>query len=409
MSHSTLLTFDEAKTRLFNTLFTTPLTETIPLSECTNRVVAEDIFSPHPVPSFANSAMDGFAVRLTDLAAGQSLPIAGIILAGDTAPSLWPTQSCFKIMTGAPLPDGTDAVVMLEHTEQKDSHIYFKKPVIYKQNIRFPGEDIAQNEIIATKGQRLTIPLLSQLSTLGIAEVSVFKRIRVALFSTGNELLSLGSAPKPGKIYDSNRLTLILLLQQLGCDIIDLGIIEDNERKITKTLQEAALNADIIITSGGVSVGDADYIKSAVTALGEIDFWKIAIKPGKPFAYGRINTAIFCGLPGNPLSAFTVFYHLIQPLILHASGQCNSMSSFPAFQVRSLSPLHKKIGRMDFHRGRLITNSQGELCVESTGSQHSHLTRSLIQANCFIILEANRSNVAPGEFVTVEPFNHLIA
>lgn len=404
-----LLTFEEAKVALLTIIPEPhPAIETIPLLESLHRIAAKDIFSPFPIPSFKNSAMDGFAIRLKDTADGSPLPVAGTLLAGHSSNQYWPPKSCFKIMTGAEVPQEADAVVMLEDAEQKAEGIYFHKYISPQQHIRMIGEDISHNQKIISQGQRLTIPLLSQLSTLGVADITVFKRLKIALFSTGDELLTLDEAPLPGKIYDTNRITLRLLLQQLGCDVLDLGIIQDNTQKITRTLENAAQNSDLIITSGGVSVGDADYIRTVLEKLGTIHFWKIAIKPGKPFAYGEINKTLFCALPGNPISAFTTFYHLVQPLILHLMGQSISSGDLPQFKVRSLNKLYKKIGRVDFQRGRLLANEQGELYVESTGQQQSHLTRSFSSANCFIILELSRSDVEPGDWVTVQPFNHIV-
>lgn len=402
-----LLSFKDAKTRLMTIPAKSIGTESIPLAAALNRIVAKDIFAPTDVPAFANSAMDGFAVRIKEVARYKSLTLAGTIFAGQTPPNHWPAGSCFKIMTGAMLPVEADAVVMYEETEEKNGQVYFPNPVNVSQNIRFPGEDVRKGSKIISKGQTLTIPLLTQLSTLGVPSVEAVNPVRVALFSTGNELISAGTPLQSGKIYDSNRLMLTLLLQQLGCQIIDLGIAKDNKEAIKTLLWQAADNADLILTSGGVSIGDADYTYSALTETGKIYLWKIAMKPGKPFACGHIGSALFCGLPGNPVSAFTVFYQLVQPLILRLSGQNEEhRRQLPTFKVRTLHKLHKRPGRLDFQRGRLVTTPTGELCVESTGSQDSHLLHSLSTANCFIILAPEQTTVKAGEWVIVEPFNN---
>lgn len=402
-----LLSFDAAKMRLMTTPLKALGTEWLTLDTALNRIAAQDICAPIDVPQFTNAAMDGFAIRLQDLTKYESLRIEATILAGQTAPKHWTPGSCFKIMTGAMLPEQADAVVMREQATEQNGHVYFAKKPQRHQNIRFSGEDVRQGSPILSQGQCLTLPLLTQLSTLGIAQVEVVKPVRVALLSTGNELAPLGTALAPGQIYDSNRLMLKLLLQRLGCQVIDLGIAQDNKASIKALLEKAAQTADIIITSGGVSVGDADHTYTAVMESGQIHFWKIAMKPGKPFAYGQIGSALFCGLPGNPVSAFTVFYQLVQPLIVRLAGQKQpSWCQLPSAKVRTLHKLHKTAGRLDFQRGRLVRLPSGEFGVESTGSQGSHLMHSLTVANCFIILTAEQTEVEAGELVTVEPFNY---
>ena len=406
-----LLTFEQAKKALLEaaSLNHQPSTEKVTLLAALDRVTAEPVISPINVPSFNNSAMDGYAVRLSDINQSKLLPLATTIFAGDDISNLnWPIGTCLRIMTGAPVPDEADAVVMQEQTESTVAGIKFPYEIKSGSNIRYIGEDSKQGSVVIDKGTRLTIATLSNLATLGIAELTVFSKLKVAIFSTGDELSDIGNPlTNNSAIYDSNRFTLKLLLTQLNCQIIDLGIIADDPNLIKQSLETASKLADLVITSGGVSVGDADYTKTALAELGEINFWKIAIKPGKPFAFGKIGDALFCGLPGNPVSTLVTFYQLVQPLIVALSGQ-NLINDTLSFKVKTATNLKKSVGRLDFQRGRLQINSDGELEVVLTGQQGSHLTQSFNHANCFIVLEQDRGNVAQGELVTVELFNSLL-
>ncbi|OCG27006.1 molybdopterin molybdotransferase [Gilliamella sp. wkB108] len=407
-----LLTFEQAKQKILQEALTAkPLArEKVSLHDALKRISAEPIISPINVPGFNNSAMDGYAVRLSDIPTSKVLPQAGTVLAGDDISDLnWPNGTCLRIMTGAPVPAEADAVVMQEETEKTPAGILFLNDIKMGNNIRRVGEDVKKDSVVFPQGKQLTIPTLSTLATLGISELVVFKKLRVALFSTGNELTPIGQPiANSGAIYDSNRFTLILLLTQLNCEIIDLGIIPDDPMKIKQALETAASQADLIITSGGVSVGDADYTKTALEELGEINFWKIAMKPGKPFAFGKIGHALFCGLPGNPVSTLVTFYQLVQPLILALSTH-NQATLIPlSFKVKTATPLKKSIGRLDFQRGILQTDINGELEVATTGKQGSHITQSFNYANCFIVLEQHRGDIKKGELVTVEPFNALL-
>ena len=406
-----LLTFEQAKQNILqaSSTATLPEHETVSLTEALDRITAAPIISPINVPRFDNSAMDGYAVRLADIEQSRTLPVANAVFAGDDISNLnWPIGSCLRIMTGAPVPDGADAVVMQEHTQATEQSVTFLKEIKAGDNIRRIGEDVKKDAITVAKGQRLSIPTLSTLATLGIHQVSVYRRLKVAIFSTGNELTSIDKPlPNNSAIYDSNGFTLKLLLTKLNCQIVDLGIIPDNPNLIKQALITASKQADLIITSGGVSVGDADYTKTALEALGEINFWKIAMKPGKPFAFGKIGNALFCGLPGNPVSTMVTFYQLVQPLISILSGQ-EPLTMDLTFQVRTATDLKKSVGRMDFQRGILQVNANGELEVMSTGQQGSHITQTFNKANCFILLEQERDKVTKGEFVTVSLFSALL-
>ncbi|OKP04798.1 molybdopterin molybdotransferase MoeA [Xenorhabdus eapokensis] len=409
---SDLISLDQALEKLLThtiPLTATPLitTETISLTESTGRITATDIISPINVPSFDNSAMDGYAIRLADLSENQTLPMAGKALAGMPFQQEWPAGSCIRIMTGAPIPAGADAVVMQEQTEVTETGIRFTHPVKPKQNIRSIGEDIHQNTVVLAKGIKLSTAQLPLIASLGIATVDVVRKLKVAIFSTGDELQAIGEPLQAGQIYDTNRFAIRLMLEKMGCDIIDLGVIRDDPDALRQAFIEADKRADLVISSGGVSVGEADYTKQILEEAGKISFWKLAIKPGKPFAFGKLENAWFCGLPGNPVSAVLTFYQLVQPLIAHLSG-------FTAWQppmrltAKTTTPLKKSPGRLDFQRGIASLNEYGELEVQTTGHQGSHIFSSYSLGNCFIVLERERGHVAAGETVQIEFFNYLL-
>ena len=304
------------------------------------------------------------------------------------------------------IPPGCDAVVMQEETEQSDAGVLFTGEVRAGQNIRRAGEDITQGATVYAPGTTLTVAELPVLASLGIPEVEVVRKVRVALFSTGDELQLPGQPLGDGQIYDTNRLAVHVMLEQLGCKVINLGIIPDDPTRLREAFIAADQQADVVISSGGVSVGEADYTKALLEELGEIAFWKLAIKPGKPFAFGKLSNAWFCGLPGNPVSAALTFYQLVQPLLARLSGKHGSALP-PRLRVRAASRLKKAPGRLDFQRGIVERDAEGNLQVRTTGHQGSHIFSSFSQGNCFIVLERERGSVEPGEWVEIEPFNHL--
>lgn len=400
-----LLPLDKALQGMLEQLGCRCETEQLPLPQALDRILAEEISSPLSVPPFDNAAMDGYAVRLADLAAGAPLPVAGKAFAGQPYEGEWPAGHCIRIMTGAPVPAGTEAVVMQEETQEGGNGITFLTTPFPGQNIRRRGEDLAQGSQVLASGLRLSPRELPLLASLGIATVTVRRPLKVAIFSTGDELKPLGTPLAHGDIYDSNRYGVKAMLTRMGIECLDLGIIPDDPAALRAAFQQADREADALITTGGVSVGEADFTKQLLEELGEIGFWKLAIKPGKPFAFGRLPNAWFFGLPGNPVSAMVTFDQLVQPALARLAGH-HFARPLP-LQAMAAEPLKKAPGRLDFQRGILSQGPDG-LVVRSTGSQDSGVFSSLSRANCYIVLEQERGKVAAGETVTVEPFSGLL-
>lgn len=403
-----MLSLKDALTQMLQQVSLANQTEILPLNHAFERICAEDIISPIHVPAFDNSAMDGYAVRLADLESTTTLSIAGTAFAGVPFTGEWQKGSVIRIMTGAMIPVGADAVVMQEKTVQnEDGTVTFSHLPKKGENIRLQGDDVKKGDVVLQKGAKLTTLSLPLLASLGLDKVRVFRRLKVAVLATGDELVPIGQPLAQGQIYDTNSFTVSLMLKKLGCDVFTFDILPDDPILFEENFQKAQEMADLIITSGGVSVGEADFTKKVLEKLGQINFWKIAIKPGKPFAFGKLGKAWFCGLPGNPVSALVTFYQLVQPLVAKLSGYSQWQVPQSLKAITSV-PLKKRPGRVDFQRGFYHVNDNGDLEVKSVGFQGSHMFRSFVQSNCFIVLEEERGNVQAGEEVTIEPFNNLL-
>ncbi|TXH74852.1 MAG: bifunctional molybdopterin-guanine dinucleotide biosynthesis adaptor protein MobB/molybdopterin molybdotransferase MoeA [Thiothrix sp.] len=369
------------------------------------QVLAENVISPINVPAHTNSAMDGYALAGADLPreAIKKLSIAGTAFAGHPFETECPAGSCIRIMTGAPMPLGTDTVVMQEHTELVDeSTIRIGTGHKQGQNVRQQGEDIAQGQTILTAGRRLIPADLGLLASLGVAELKVYRAPRVAFFSTGDELRSIGEPLDKGCVYDSNRYTLFGMLKNLGLDVVDLGVVKDEPDALQAAFKMAAESADVVITSGGVSVGEADYTKRILDQLGEINFWKIAIKPGRPLAFGKLGEALFFGLPGNPVAVMVTFQQIVQPALLYLAGETDYQPL--VIPARSAQKLKKKPGRTEFLRAIYEQDPAGGLIVRTTGAQGSGILMSMSRANCYLILDEDNAGVEQGDWVKVQPF-----
>lgn len=403
-----LLTVEQALTRIRDALQPISGYEKLGLRDALGRILAEDVLSPLDVPGQDNSAMDGFAVHYADLPASGSavLKVCGEAFAGKPFIGQCETGQAVRIMTGAVIPAGTDTVIMQEQVQRSGDEIVVGPGHELGENVRRAGEDLARGKTVLGQGKRLNPAELGLLASLGIPEVSVRRRLRVATFSTGDELCALGEVLGDGQIYDSNRYSLYGMLTRIGAEVIDMGVIRDRRDDIAQALLQAADVADVIITSGGVSVGDADYVKEVLELHGKINFWKIAMKPGKPLAFGKVGQAVFFGLPGNPVSVMATFYQIVQPSLKYLQGQKGTFALRLKLPCRER--LKKRPGRQDFQRGILEVGNDGQLGVRSTGHQGSHMLSSMSRANCFIILPAESGDIEPGSLVEVEPFEGLL-
>jgi len=393
------------KARQFIQQFLTPLAkhESIRLCNALHRTLATDIQSPMNVPPHDYSAMDGYAVRHKDLTnAPTVLKVVGSAFAGHPFSGRVGAGECVRIMTGALIPEGCDSVVMQEHVQASGSSVEIGEGHRRGQNIRLIGEDIAQNSTVLTKGQIIRPAEMGLLASLGFSDVTVYHKLKVALFSTGDELQEPGTQLAPGKIYNSNRYSLLGMLGELGVEIVDMGTIRDDKSSLKEALLDAASRTDAIITSGGVSVGEADYIKQLLTEIGEVVFWKIAMKPGKPLAYGKIGTCHFFGLPGNPVAVMVTFQQFVRDALRILMGQQPRLTI--EFQATCTSPIRKVPGRTEFQRGILSKDPDGSWTVRTTGAQCSGILSSMSKANSYIVLPASQGSVEAGSTVLVQPF-----
>lgn len=418
--------------------------ETLPLLEALDRVLAADVLCPINVPPHDNSAMDGYAFHSSALQAAQTvqLRVVGTVLAGVPWPTPVAQGECVKIMTGAVMPAGLDTVIAHELTRTGDeNHILFEAASVPAgANLRQCGEDLRKGAVALAAGQRLKPAALGLLASLGLSQVSVRRRLRVAYFSTGDEILNPGAAPREGAIYDSNRFSLQGLLRRLGVQVLDLGVVPDEPTALEEKLREAAALADVVLTSGGISAGEADHTRAMLQRLGPVQFWRVDMRPGRPLAVGLLRPAahasladalkekssaspsesaqsksnsfaakrpaVLLGLPGNPVAAMVSFLMFVRPALLSLMGCIDG--AVPAVQALSTEKLGKRPGRTEYLRGVLVLNAQGQATVRTTGPQGSGLLSSMVAANCLMVLEHDRADVQPGEAVTVLLLDGLI-
>lgn len=415
-------------------------TEDLPLFSALGRVLAQDVVSPISVPPHDNSAMDGYALAGDQLVAGQplTLRVVGTALAGKAWVGTVAAGECVKIMTGAIMPTGLDTVVPQEFTTAAaaDGHITIAADVLKTgDNRRFKGEDLMEGSVALAKGTLLAPAALGLVASLGLPTVTVYRRLRVAYFSTGDEILSLGEPPREGAVYDSNRYTVFGLLTRLGVEVIDLGVVRDEPELLEAAFRNAAQRADAIITSGGVSVGEADHTRTMMKKLGDVAFWRIAMRPGRPMAVGRIATtnnqaklassdypssansyqndtnhphsgAVLFGLPGNPVAVMVTFLAFVRPALLRMMG--SNHTAPPLLRATSTEAMRKKPGRTEYQRGTITTAADGTLQVRTTGNQGSGVLSSMVQANGLIVLHHGQGNVAVGDAVDVMVFDGVI-
>ncbi len=382
--------------------------ERLHIRSALDRILAADIHSPVDVPQHTNSAMDGYAVRLEDLPASgtQRLRIAGSAFAGRPFAGSLAPGTAVRIMTGGALPDGADTVIMQEHARADGDAVIVDGGHKRGQNVRAAGEDLQRGQLVLGAGHRLGPAELGLVASLGIGEVDVRRRVRVAYFSTGDELRSIGESLGPGEIYDSNRYTLHGMLTRFGAEILDLGVVRDTPEAVRAALLEAAADADVVITSGGVSVGEADYIREILASIGEVGFWKVAMKPGRPLAFGHIGQARFFGLPGNPVSVMVTFCQFVEPALTRMAGASHTAPL--ELTARTTAELRKRPGRTEFQRGILSRGADGELEVSPTGDQGSGILHSMSVADCFIVLPVECGRVEAGTTVRVQPFAGML-
>ena len=400
------MSVEKAKAWIANFLNPIDQKETIHIKDALNRIVAEPIIATMSVPNHDNSAMDGYAINI-DLLNDHGpfkLKVTGKLLAGNALDGN--IEGAVRIMTGAIIPSGLNAVIPQEHVELYEGVITFKTKPLSNQNIRRTGEDIKRGQTVFQNGRFLEPCDLGLLASLGIDSIKVYRKIKVAFFSTGDEIISLGKSLLPGQVYDSNRYSLIGLLKRLDVDMLDFGVIPDDKKAIEDTLLKASNIADIVVTTGGVSVGEADFMKDILKKIGEILFWKISMKPGKPLAYGKIGQCHYFGLPGNPVSTMVTFYQFVREAILTLSGQ-TPIPKIPLIKAKLLGPIKKIPGRTEFQRGVFEQDDQGTFKVNPLKDQGSGILRSMSEANCFILLHEDLAHLEKDMWVDIQLFDSL--
>ena len=396
------LRVDKARQAIQSCLKVLESAETLALRDALGRVLAQEIVPQIDVPAHDNSAMDGYAVRFSEIE--QPLREIGTALAGKPFAGKLGPGECVRIMTGAVMPQGADTVVIQEVVKRDGDRISVPPGQKKAQNVRYAGEDLSKGKAVLRPGRILRPAELGLVASLGIGEVTVKRRLRVAFFATGDELASIGAPLKEGEVYDSNRYTLHGMLARLGVELIDMGVVRDVPEALEKAFREASQRADVVITTGGVSVGEADFVRQLMGKLGEVLFWKIAMRPGRPMAFGRIGDAFLFGLPGNPVAVMVTFYQFVRGALLFMSGR--EATEVPLLKAESAENLRKVPGRTEYQRG-IVFQEGSAWKVRTTGQQGSGVLRSMSEANCFIVLEHERGSVKAGEPVSVQLFEGL--
>ncbi len=382
--------------------------ERVALRAALGRVLASDVISPIDVPAHDNSAMDGFAVRSCDLGDAREtiLRVIGAAFAGTPYDGPVGAGEAVRVMTGAVMPQSCDAVVVQELARIEGDSVRIPAGQKRGQNRRLRGEDLVAGRPALGAGRIVTPADLGLLASLGVAELPVFRRLRVAFFSTGDELRSIGETLAVGEVYDSNRYTLYGMLSRLGVDLIDMGVVPDRREALEESMRIASESADAIISSGGVSVGEADFTREVMQALGDVAFWKIAMRPGRPMAFGRVGTACYFGLPGNPVAVMITFYFLARDALLRMSGA--KARRTPMLRARALEDIRKRPGRTEYQRAILQFGDDGSMQVRTVGTQGSGVLRSMSQADCIVVLGHDQASVRAGELVDCVAFDGLV-
>ncbi|HLO63001.1 MAG TPA: gephyrin-like molybdotransferase Glp [Azonexus sp.] len=401
------LSADDARQRMLEGITPIAQAEKVPVRNALGRILAADVIAPYDVPAHDNSAMDGYALRFDSLAGDgeTALTVVGSAFAGNAFSGQVGAGQAVRIMTGAVLPAGADTVVVQEATRVEGNTVFVPPGQRLRQNTRRAGEDLARNSVALAAGKRVGPAELGLIASLGIAELSVRRRLRVAFFSTGDELASIGAPLAPGQVYDSNRYTLYGLLTRLGADIIDLGVVPDRPDALEATLREASGMADAVITTGGVSVGEADFVRDILARLGEIRFWKLKIKPGRPMAFGKIGNAWLFGLPGNPVAVMVNYAQFALDALLRLSG-VDPLPERPLLTVEAANAIKKQPGRREYLRGA-VALTDGRWQVRTMSHQGSGILRSMSEANCLVVLPEACAGIQPGDSVQVQLFDGL--
>ncbi|CAA9889525.1 Molybdopterin molybdenumtransferase [Candidatus Methylobacter favarea] len=403
-----LLSLEQALERIRSAINSVPGSEKVTLKNALGRILAQSVYAPVNLPPDRNAAMDGYAFSSADINREHpfTLGLAGTSWAGKPFQGQLQAGQCVRIFTGAVVPEQADSVIMQEQVQADEHIIRFPANTPAGQNIRAAGEDVNRGDLLCAHPKKLTAGDIGLLASAGIHDIAVKRHLKIAFFSTGDELTPLGQALEPGKIYDSNRYSLSGLLADPNYDTVDLGVIPDNKQVLENQLVTASKTYDVIITTGGASVGEADYVKDILDSCGQVNFWKVAIKPGKPLAFGKIGSCWFFGLPGNPVAVITTFQQIVAPALRQL---CGAPACKPLRLIATCTTALKKApGRQEFLCGILTQTGSGEFYVASSGKQGSHMLSSISRANCYIVLAPECTSIRTGGTVTVEPFTLFI-